>query len=171
MRSRLMWSVAVAAVAFVLASVHPGGGLIGTSPAFGKDGGGGSSGGSGSGGSGSGSGGSGSGSSGSSGGSGSGSGSSDGGGSGSGGSGSSGSGDGDHSGPGGGGDAGSGGSGGGGSRSGDDRRNGELELVYPDGFKEEIRHGVLELTDPAGRTVIKRAATSADYARFRKKRR
>jgi len=46
--------------------------------------------------------------------------------------------------------------------------DGELiEVVYPDGWKEEIRSGVFELRDPAGRTVIRRRATSFDQARMK----
>jgi hypothetical protein len=157
--SRSRWLPAVPALVYALVCIHPGADLIGTSPAFGKDGG---SGGGGSG-SGSGKGGdSGGGGSGSSGGGGS---RGSGGDSGSGGGGGSGSGGGDNSSR----DQG-GGSGGSGPRSRTDQRGGDIELVYPDGFKEEISHGILELTDPAGRMVIKRAATPADYARFRKRR-
>jgi hypothetical protein len=197
-RCRSRWLLAGAGLVYALVCAHPGAGLVGTSPAFGKDGG--SSGGSGGGGgSGSGGGGSSSGGGGSSGGSGGGSGSSgdggsggSGGGSGSGGggssgggsggsgpsgggpgssgSGSSGSGGGDNSGPDGASEANGGGSPGSGSLSHVYQRSGGLELLYSDGFREEISHGILELTDPAGRTVIKRVATPADYVRFRKRR-
>jgi len=50
----------------------------------------------------------------------------------------------------------------------EDRRQGDgLDLSYPDGFREQIRNGILELDDPSGRPVIKRPATAKDYARLR----
>ena len=42
-----------------------------------------------------------------------------------------------------------------------------IRVIYPDGFKEEIRNGVFELKDPAGRTVVRRRATDKDFARMR----
>jgi hypothetical protein len=41
-----------------------------------------------------------------------------------------------------------------------------VEVIYPDGWKEEIRGGVFRLRDPAGRTVVERQATAADLARL-----
>jgi len=42
-----------------------------------------------------------------------------------------------------------------------------ISVLYPDGFREVIRNGVLELTDPQGRQVVKRAATRKDMGRIR----
>lgn len=42
----------------------------------------------------------------------------------------------------------------------------DVEVIYPDGWKEEIRAGVFQLRDPAGRTVVERQATPADIARL-----
>jgi hypothetical protein len=156
-----------------------GSGLFGATGAFAKDGGGGSSGGS----SGSGSGDSSGGSAGSSGGgsdsggSGSGSGGS---GSDSGGSGSGSGGSGSDSGGSGSGSGGSGSDGGGSSGSGKDHSGpgqggdrqpaGRFDVIYPDGYEEQIRHGVLELRDPQGRTVIRRPATPKDYSRLQARR-
>jgi hypothetical protein len=44
---------------------------------------------------------------------------------------------------------------------------GNIEIVYPDGWKEELENGIFELKDPAGRTVIERRATREDVARLR----
>jgi hypothetical protein len=44
---------------------------------------------------------------------------------------------------------------------------GNIEIVYPDGWKEELENGIFELKDPSGRTVIERRATSEDIARLR----
>ena len=41
-----------------------------------------------------------------------------------------------------------------------------IEITYPDGFREEIANGALELRDPAGRIVIRRAATDRDLKRL-----
>lgn len=46
-------------------------------------------------------------------------------------------------------------------------RGGSIEVIYPDGWREEVRNGRFELQDPAGRTVVKRAATSEDLIRMR----
>ena len=43
---------------------------------------------------------------------------------------------------------------------------GRIEVLYPDGWKEEIEGDVFELIDPAGRIVIERRATPADRARI-----
>lgn len=72
--------------------------------------------------------------------------------------------------------SGSGHSGSGNSSKGDRTRRGEgtearagrIEVVYPDGFREELEGGVLELKDPSGRTVVKRRATAEDVARLRR---
>jgi hypothetical protein len=42
-----------------------------------------------------------------------------------------------------------------------------IEIVYPDGWKEELENGIFELKDPSGRTVIERRATRRDIARLR----
>ena len=34
-----------------------------------------------------------------------------------------------------------------------------IEVIYPDGWKEELQNGWFELKDPAGRTVVERRAT------------
>jgi hypothetical protein len=44
---------------------------------------------------------------------------------------------------------------------------GNIEIVYPDGWKEELENGIFELKDPSGRTVIERPATGEDVARLR----
>jgi hypothetical protein len=44
---------------------------------------------------------------------------------------------------------------------------GKIEIVYPDGWKEELEDGIFELKDPSGRTVIERRATGEDVARLR----
>jgi hypothetical protein len=44
---------------------------------------------------------------------------------------------------------------------------GKIEIVYPDGWKEELENGIFELKDPSGRTVIERRATREDVARLR----
>ena len=66
----------------------------------------------------------------------------------------------------------------------DDRRNGaehvnpatgdrvevagnSIEVVHPDGTKEEIENGRFEQKNAAGRTVVERPATQADVARLR----
>ena len=66
----------------------------------------------------------------------------------------------------------------------DDRRNGaehinaatgdrveiagnSIEVVHPDGTKEEIENGRFEQKNAAGRTVVERPATQADAARLR----
>jgi hypothetical protein len=41
-----------------------------------------------------------------------------------------------------------------------------ISIIYPDEFREEIRNGMLELRDPEGRIVIRRAATAKDFKRF-----
>lgn len=46
-------------------------------------------------------------------------------------------------------------------------RGSSIEVIYPDGWKEEVKNGRYELHDPAGRTVIERAATSEDLIRMR----
>jgi hypothetical protein len=43
----------------------------------------------------------------------------------------------------------------------------KIEIVYPDGWKEELENGIFELKDPSGRTVIERRATREDVARLR----
>ena len=43
-----------------------------------------------------------------------------------------------------------------------------IKVIYPDGFREELEDGVLELKDPSGRTVVKRRATADDIARLRR---
>jgi hypothetical protein len=47
------------------------------------------------------------------------------------------------------------------------RNGGDAEVVYPDGWKEEIHDGIFELRDPDGRKVMERRATAADIARMR----
>ena len=44
---------------------------------------------------------------------------------------------------------------------------GKIEIMYPDGWKEELENGIFELKDPSGRTVIERRATREDVARLR----
>ena len=41
-----------------------------------------------------------------------------------------------------------------------------VEVIYSNGIKEEIEGGRYELKNPAGRTVMERAATQADLARI-----
>ncbi|MFL5260743.1 MAG: hypothetical protein ACJ8AS_13395 [Hyphomicrobiales bacterium] len=40
-----------------------------------------------------------------------------------------------------------------------------IAILYPDGFREAIRNGMLELTDPQGRRVVKRPATPKELRR------
>ena len=47
-----------------------------------------------------------------------------------------------------------------------ERSGDRIRILYPDGYREEIEDGRFEMKDPQGRTVIKRAATSADLARI-----
>jgi len=99
----------------------------------------------------------------------------------SGGSGDSGSGSG-NSGPGGSGD--DGGSDGSGDRKGSDDQSGRghhigpsgenievrgnrIQVIYPNGWKEELKDGLFEMRDPVGRIVVKRSATLKDRARMR----
>ena len=42
-----------------------------------------------------------------------------------------------------------------------------IEVLHPDGSKEEIEDGRYEKKDPSGRTVIERRATESDRARLR----
>lgn len=42
----------------------------------------------------------------------------------------------------------------------------DVEVIYPDGWSEEIRGGVFQLRDPAGRTVVERHATAPDLSRL-----
>jgi hypothetical protein len=46
------------------------------------------------------------------------------------------------------------------------RDDGDIFVVYPDGWREEVVGGRYELRDPQGRTVSRRGATSADRARM-----
>jgi hypothetical protein len=43
---------------------------------------------------------------------------------------------------------------------------GNIEIVYPNGWKEELENGRYELRDPSGRTVVERPATAEDIARL-----
>ena len=43
----------------------------------------------------------------------------------------------------------------------------DIRVIYADGFREEISKGTLILKDPQGRPVVRRRATSADFARLR----
>jgi len=43
----------------------------------------------------------------------------------------------------------------------------KIEIVFPDGWKEELENGIYELKDPSGRTVVERPATPEDVARMR----
>lgn len=43
----------------------------------------------------------------------------------------------------------------------------DIEVVHPDGTKEEIENGRFERKDVNGRTVVERPATDADVARLR----
>lgn len=43
---------------------------------------------------------------------------------------------------------------------------GEIEVIYADGWKEEIEHGRYELKNPANRTVVERPATQDDFDRL-----
>jgi hypothetical protein len=47
-----------------------------------------------------------------------------------------------------------------------ERTGGAFEVVYPDGYKEELRGGRFEMKDPRGRTVIERQATPEDIERL-----
>lgn len=40
-----------------------------------------------------------------------------------------------------------------------------IEIVHPNGWKEELENGIYEIKDPQGRTVTERRATSEDLAR------
>lgn len=42
-----------------------------------------------------------------------------------------------------------------------------IEVVYPNGWKEEVRNGIFEMHDPAGRLVIRRTATAKDRNRLK----
>jgi hypothetical protein len=42
-----------------------------------------------------------------------------------------------------------------------------IEVVHPDGIKEEIANGHYEMNDAKGRTIIKRPVTGSDRARLR----
>ncbi|HWT31352.1 MAG TPA: hypothetical protein VN240_10055, partial [Propylenella sp.] len=42
----------------------------------------------------------------------------------------------------------------------------KIEIVFPDGWKEELENGIYELKDPSGRTVVERPATAEDVARM-----
>ncbi|ESY88955.1 hypothetical protein NKJ59_23600 [Mesorhizobium australicum] len=42
----------------------------------------------------------------------------------------------------------------------------KTEVTHPDGTKEEIENGRLEVKDAAGRTIVERAATAQDIARL-----
>jgi len=46
-------------------------------------------------------------------------------------------------------------------------RGSSIAIIYPDGFREAIRNGVLELTDPQGRRVVRRRANGNDLSRIR----
>jgi hypothetical protein len=46
-------------------------------------------------------------------------------------------------------------------------RGSSIAIIYPDGFREAIRNGVLELTDPQGRRVVRRPANGSDLNRIR----
>ncbi|MEI9413754.1 hypothetical protein [Mesorhizobium sp. Cs1321R2N1] len=43
----------------------------------------------------------------------------------------------------------------------------KTEVTHPDGTKEEIENGRLEVKDATGRTIVERAATPQDIARLR----
>ena len=47
-----------------------------------------------------------------------------------------------------------------------ERHGGNIEVKFADGWKEEIENGRYELKDPAGRTVVERASTQADFNRL-----
>jgi hypothetical protein len=47
-----------------------------------------------------------------------------------------------------------------------ERRGGKIQVVYPDGYREELDGGWFEMRDPRGRTVIERRATPADRVRL-----
>jgi hypothetical protein len=42
----------------------------------------------------------------------------------------------------------------------------KIEVTHPDGTKEEIENGRLEIKDASGRTIVERRATPADIARL-----
>ena len=42
-----------------------------------------------------------------------------------------------------------------------------IEVVHPDGMKEEIANDRYEMNDAKGRTIINRRATASDRARLR----
>jgi hypothetical protein len=42
-----------------------------------------------------------------------------------------------------------------------------IVIIYPDGFREAVRNGILELTDPQGRRVVRREASGKDFGRIR----
>jgi hypothetical protein len=46
-------------------------------------------------------------------------------------------------------------------------RGDSIEVIYPDGWTEEVDGGRFELHDPAGRTVVERPATPEDIIRMR----
>jgi hypothetical protein len=46
-------------------------------------------------------------------------------------------------------------------------RGSNIEIIYSDGFREVIRKGVLELTDPQGRRVVRRPVSGNDLSRIR----
>lgn len=41
-----------------------------------------------------------------------------------------------------------------------------IEVIHPDGTKEEIKNGVYEMKDARGRTIVERRATQADVDRL-----
>lgn len=48
-----------------------------------------------------------------------------------------------------------------------ERSANHIEVHYANGWKEEIEFGIYERKNPAGRTVTRRTATTADYTRLR----
>jgi len=47
-----------------------------------------------------------------------------------------------------------------------DQSGNTIEIVYSDGWKEEISNGFYELKDPSNRTVVQRQASADDIARL-----
>ncbi len=47
-----------------------------------------------------------------------------------------------------------------------ERSGDSIEIVYSDGWKEEIENGIYELKDPNNNTIIERPATAEDIARL-----
>ncbi|HEX9905931.1 MAG TPA: hypothetical protein VGA77_13300 [Propylenella sp.] len=43
---------------------------------------------------------------------------------------------------------------------------GKIEVLYPDGYREKLDGGRLEMRDPRGRLIIRRSATTKDRARL-----